>query len=95
MVINWSKKSTSRIVPWIESSLWYFATYRCFFHVAVTLVAVLAEKQHQQFTSGIEQFPKKKLNRTLTAEKNSLPNSEGNGQCSEFRSWRIQGEVVA
>ena len=41
------------------------------------LAAVLAEKQHQQFTSGIEGFSKDQLKHRNTAEKNPLPDTDG------------------
>ena len=41
------------------------------------LTALLAEKQHQQFTSGIAEFSKDKLHKATTQEKNPLPDNDG------------------
>ena len=40
------------------------------------ILAIAAEKEHEQFKSGIEGFDKGKLRESLTVEKNTLPTKE-------------------
>ena len=41
-----------------------------------TFLAIKAEKEHEQFKSGIEGFDKDKLKDVQTMEKNTLPTKE-------------------
>ena len=40
------------------------------------ILAIQAEKEHEQFKSGIEGFDKGKLRESMTVEKNTLPTKE-------------------
>ena len=40
------------------------------------ILAIAAEKEHEQFKSGIEGFDKGKLRESMTVEKNTLPTKE-------------------
>ena len=40
------------------------------------VLAIQAEKEHEQFKSGIESFDKGKLRESMTVEKNTLPTKE-------------------
>lgn len=52
-----------------------------------TLLAVKAEKQHQEFTSGIEHFSKDQLQHTQVTEKNPLPDCDGTNLNSIIRCY--------
>ena len=43
----------------------------------ISTLAIEQEKQGQELKGNIEGFNKRKLRRTLTDEKNSLPSSDG------------------
>ena len=45
-------------------------------HSLFLILAIAAEKEHEQFKSGIEGFDKGKLRESMTVEKNTLPTKE-------------------
>ena len=48
----------------------------CLFIYFSFIQAIAAEKEHEQFKSGIEGFDKGKLRESMTVEKNTLPTKE-------------------
>ena len=63
----------------IISTLWVYSVWtRNIFNEfwKFCILAIQAEKEHEQFKSGIEGFDKGKLRESMTVEKNTLPTKE-------------------